>query len=453
MTAVIAGQGSFVVPRKLANIIPSMASKDNLYKTRRIQHHELPWIRKRHIWTGALGHIYGTLLAPTSVYFTFFCFALGMSKFQFGIMRALTAFAVSIQVFSWVFEERWGNRKYPWYMFCIASRMCYVPIVFSNWIPISPTGIIVLCAISAAFAHLSFPSWYSWLYDLIPEQEFARFMARRSALIQIFTIGLALGAAIGMQSSSDEQKLQTVRWVFAVGLFLGLIDLIFHVRIPEPHETVGNHDRRFFKVIAQPLADRKFRPWMIVYALWIFAISIAGPFCVPYMLKELGFEDRFFALVLISVGLMQISGFVALLFWGKIIDTLGSRNCVLLCYAVWALMPVFYILSAYFYPNVLMVIAWTLSGVFVNGALIVNETVVSALTSGKKRSAYVALVTICASIFGGIGTLAGSLILKYTSIWHVFPVSLVVRLISFGIVAVVITRAKIGSGPNRNNGS
>ena len=133
-----------MAPGKPAEIIPPTAGNDSLFKTRQIHRYELAWIRRRHIWTGALGNIYGTLLTPTSVYFTFFCFALGMSKFQFGIMQALTAFAVAAQMFSWVFEELWGNRKYPWYIFCIASRLCYVLVVFSHWIPISPDGIIAL---------------------------------------------------------------------------------------------------------------------------------------------------------------------------------------------------------------------------------------------------------------------------------------------------------------------
>lgn len=440
-----------MAPRKPAEIMPPTAGNDSLFKTRQIHLYELAWIRKRHIWTGALGNIYGTLLTPTSVYFTFFCFALGMSKFQFGIMQALTAFAVAAQMFSWVFEELWGNRKYPWYIFCIASRLCYVPIVFSHWIPISPDGIIALCVVSAVLSNLSAPSWSSWLYDLIPEQEFARFMAKRSAIIQILTIGLALGAAVGMQYGSEQQKLETVRWVFAVGVLLGLIDLIFHVRIPEPHQSFVRSERKFIKVLTQPLGDRKFRLWMAVYALWMAAVNIAGPFCVPYMLKELGFENRFLALVLMAVGLMQISGFVALLFWGRIIDTIGSRNCAIVCYGAWTVQPLFYTFSAYCCPNLLMIISWVLSGVFVHGAVVVNETVMSTLTKGKKRSTYVALMTICWSVFGGIGTLAGSLIVKYYSLWHVFHISFVARLIAIAVLAVVITKAEIGCTSSSNN--
>jgi MFS family permease len=91
-----------------------------------------------------------------------------------------------------------------------------------------------------------------------------------------------------------------------------------------------------------------------------------------------------------------------------------------------------------------MSIAWIITGVFVNGTTIVNPAITSILTKGKKRSTYLAVMTITSSLFGGLGTLIGSLIIKYFSIWHVFPVSLAARVFSFAAIYVVVMYKGIG---------
>jgi hypothetical protein len=225
-----------MVAKKLKSIVQTFSKDHAVFRTRHIHEKHLPWIRTRHIWTGILGTIYGTFLNPAGIYFTFFCFASDMSKFQFGIMASLVLFAVVFQIFSWTFENFWGNRKYPWYIFSILSRLCFVPIVFSFWIPLSPASIIALCFASAILGNFAAPSWSSWLYDLISEDQLAVFMSKRSAVIQLFTIGIALFAGIAVQQSDQAHKMTIIRLVFAFGLISGIIDLFFHVRIPEPHK-------------------------------------------------------------------------------------------------------------------------------------------------------------------------------------------------------------------------
>jgi MFS family permease len=429
--------------KKLKSLMLSLNNEDDIFRTRQIQQNELPWIRTRHIWTGVLGNTYGTFLGPTGIYFTFFCFASGMSKYQLGIMASLVSFAVAFQIFSWFFEGVWGNRKYPWYIFSIISRICFVPIVFSFGMPIGPLGIITLCVISSVFANLAAPSWSSWLYDMIPEEQLPRFMARRSAVIQLFLMSLALFAALAVEHSDHAHKLMIVRLVFAFGLILGIVDLAFHVRIPEPHTGNRELNSKFLEVVIQPLSDRKFIPWMMIISLWTMSVNIAGSFCIPYLMKDLGFEDRFVLLTITTVFLVQISGFISLLFWGRIIEKIGARKVFLFCYCLWSIIPVFYMFSSF--AMLLISIAWIIAGVFINGAEIANLAIVSGLTKGKKRSTYLAVMTIISNVAGGLGTLIGSMIVKYVSIWHVFPVSLVARILSVMVIYTVMVYQGIGN--------
>ena len=432
-----------MVAKKLKRIVPVFSKDHAVFRTRHIHEKDLPWIRTRHIWTGILGTIYGTFLNPAGIYFTFFCFASGMSKYQLGIMASLVSFAVVFQIFSWALENFWGNRKYPWYIFSILSRLCFVPIVFSFWIPLSPASIIALCFASAILGNFAAPSWSSWLYDLISEDQLAGFMSKRSAVIQFFMIGIALFAALAVQQSDQAHKMMIVRLVFAFGLIAGIIDLFFHVQIPEPHKKTHETKSDALKVLTQPLLDKKFRQWIMITVLWTISINICEPFFIPYLMKDLGFENRFVLLTVISFCLVQMSGFISFLFWGKIIEKIGTRKVFLLCHCFWSIIPLFYVLSTSVKPILLISIAWILTGVFFNGTTIVNPAITSMLTKGKTRSTYIAVMTITSSLFGGLGTLIGSFIVKYFSIWHVFPVSLIARISSLVVIFIVMLNGRI----------
>jgi len=242
-----------------------------------------------------------------------------------------------------------------------------------------------------------------------------------------------------------------VRLVFAFGLTLGIIDLFFHVKIPEPIKKTQGIKEGSLKIIVKPWSDKKFRQWMMIMLLWTASINICEPFFIPYLMEDLGFENRFVMLTLVSVCLVQLSGFISFLFWGRIIERFGMRKVFLVCHCLWSIVPLFYMLSASLKPILLISIAWLITGIFVNGTTIVNPAITSMLTKDKKRSTYLAVLTITSSLFGGFGTLIGSLIVKYFSIRYVFPVSLAARIFSFAVIYIVVIRKGIGDTTEKND--
>jgi MFS family permease len=431
------------VVNKIKEFVPPFDLAHETFKTRSIPESEMPWIRTRHIWTGVLGNIYGTFLNPVGIYFTLFAFASGMSKFQLGIMASLISFAVTFQIFSWLLENLWGSRKYTWYIFSVLSRLSFVPIVLSYWLPVHTRAIIALCAVSAVFSNIATPPWSSWLYDLFPGKKLPGFMSRRSAIVQLFVMLLAFFASFIVQKADIANKMTIIRFVFAFGVLIGIIDLFFHVRIPEPHKKTHQEKIDFLQSILLPLKDERFRQWILILLFWTISINICESFFIPYLIKDLGFGNKFILLTLISVCLVQISAFVGFLYWGKLIEKFGTRKVFLVCHTFWALVPLCYVFSRSEKSIVLISIAWLITGVFMNGTTIVNPAIASMLTRGKTRSAYIAMMTVVSSLFGGFGTLLGSFIVKYASIWYVFPASLGARILCLIFMFYVILNGKI----------
>ena len=59
---------------------------------------ELPGIMRRHIYTGALGNVWGFLIS--GVFFIYFGNAIGMSPADWGVLMGLSSFLLSAEVLS-----------------------------------------------------------------------------------------------------------------------------------------------------------------------------------------------------------------------------------------------------------------------------------------------------------------------------------------------------------------
>ena len=86
----------------------------SIYDVREIRPEEIPWMLRRNIWTGVLGSMSMTLMT-SGMFFTVYCQRMGMQTYQFGVLSTLAYLMLPISLFSGCVEERFGQRKYPWF--------------------------------------------------------------------------------------------------------------------------------------------------------------------------------------------------------------------------------------------------------------------------------------------------------------------------------------------------
>ncbi len=414
---------------RIKDLLPPLRRNNKVFWIRPVDENEIPKITRTHIWTGAMGTIAFGLFIPTGLYFTYFALAHEFSKAQLGILSAVVAASVVFQILSSYFERKFETRKYPWYIFSTLSWIVYFPLLFLNASILTPWVIVFICFTAVVLRNLGMPLWFSWVYDMIPGPRLGTFWAARARGISFFSLIVMLGFGIGMDQVPEEYKLMFVKGILALGIALGMMDIVWHVRIPEPPISKKEKKTNFLEEFLLPLKNHRFRHWIAALSVWTFSIAISGPFCVAYMLEDLHL-DKFLINTLLIMVIPAISSILFLPLWGKIVDRKGPRPVLLICRSLWATIPLYYYLASPENAAVIMIIPWFLAGLSCSGTLTAEVKVTAALSEKFRKTTCVAILMIAVTLGASLGALVGSLVVKYYGIENCFPVSLVCRTLS-----------------------
>jgi len=424
--------------------MPSVFSlKHPDYRPRQIQGHELPWMMRRNIWTGVLGALFFTYMG-WGIYFTAFCREMGMEKYQFGILRALISLTAPLMLFASAIEERYGQGKYPWFILASLSRACFAPFLIGFLVPLSPWLIIVLCVLAMALGRLAAPMWYSWTWRYIPNDIFGRFWAKRTFWTMLVSSVMGLLFGVLINKAPDHYRLEAITVVFAVLFALGFIDLFYHRKIPETPRAASAGST--LSKMARTLKSKPFRNWMLALTIWTFSMGIAGPFCVPYMMYDLSFQEKFFAATVLTILIPSFVSLATLRFWGSIADRWDPRKLVVIAYGFWASIPLFYYLATPDNAMLMLGIAWAVSGAFPAAVSVASPLITSRL-AGEDKTMPVAMLNVMVSVGAAAGAALGTFIVARWGVRSTFVVSLAARYTAAFLIFLLLV-----CGPALRNG-
>jgi len=425
---------AFFLPRMGAAVSFFLSPNHWDFKPREVKREEIPWMLRRQVWTGVLGSLFAIYMG-SGIYFTMFCREMGMEPYQFGILSALVALMAPLMLFSASIEEWFGARKYPWFVLATASRACFAPFLLGAFLKLNPWMIIALCVLATAFSYLAAPIWLSWTWDYIPSDIFGRFWARRHFWAKL--VGSAFGLFFGVMVAMAEpgRKIHIIIAVFALLFALGLTDLIFHRKIPETPRR-AKKGSAYAKALAT-LKNRPFRRWMVALAIWSLATAVSGPFCIPYMMYDLGFHEKFLTATILTIVIPSAGTLLTLKFWGRIADKWNPRNILVICYACWACIPLFYYLSTPDNAVLTLGIAWAAAGIFPAGVLVASS-LVSSRMAGEDKTMPVAMLTVCVSLARAAGSGIGTLLVTTVGVHYTFAVSLGARYTAVAAILVLL---------------
>jgi len=364
---------------------------------RAIRRGETRWMLGRNIWTGVLGNI-GLVYMTGGVFFVAYAHEMGMQKYHFGVLRTIGSLMVPLMLLSPAIEERFGRRKYPWFMLHMAGRLSLAPLLLAVY---------------------------------------ARFSARRTFWIKLTGMLFFLGAAglVGVTRSGTAARRELLSAIFVLLFAFGLADLLFHVRIPEPPRKAP--PARATSKFLDALRSRPLRNWLFAAALWNLAISIGGPFCMPYMMKELGFGDRLFLASVLTSLVPTLGSLATLRLWGKLLDTRPPGPIVAGCCAVWALIPLLFYYATPSNALWMMALVWGISGVFPT-AVTLAMPLITARLAGVEKTAPAALRLVGMSLGTALGSAAGTLIVHAYSVQHAFVASFAARLTVAALMLLLV---------------
>ena len=125
---------------------------------------------------------------------------IGITRFQWGLMAAISSWLIMAQIYSAAVTEQTGRRKVLWFWLALgdrAMRPAGIVTSLALWTsgsPAAPLAMIVAVCLANFFGTMGNPAWLSWLADIIPQEEHGTFWGRRSAWIAPATIAAVVPA-------------------------------------------------------------------------------------------------------------------------------------------------------------------------------------------------------------------------------------------------------------------
>jgi MFS family permease len=396
------------------------AAVKNNFRQRLVYPWELPSIMRKHIYTGAMGAVYFTLVS--GVFFVYFGNVIGLTPFLWGVMGGAASLLLAAQILSAMFTQRVGRRKLLWFVTAVASRLArLVGILVAFWLwhrGLRGAAAVLIGAVclDTLFGALSAPPWMSWLADLIPEREHGQFMGRRSAWISLAIICAVVPASLLVDWVPEERRLGMAVLVFLAAGVVGMLDLVIHGTLPEPAMELPEEDSSLRQMLV-PLRDRRFRPWIVFTIFWTFSICLGGSLATIYFVEDLGIKKNFLGGMIVLTVVPLVAGTLTASWSGRLVDRVGPKRMLFWCYIVWATLPGFWVFATPATAMVWLTLSSLLGGVSTYAEASAANKLITRFPPPEHRAMYVAVASCLASLAGGLGAFVAGAFLKSLQGW------------------------------------
>jgi len=351
-----------------------------------------------------------------------FAIKLGASNLVIGLLAAIGPLAQLLQLPSIFVVEKIRNRRTIVVVTAGLSRLCWLLIALIPFLFGAKIGLAILLAAmiaASALGAVSGCSWNSWMRDLIPQNILGAFFSKRMRIATGVGIALSLGAAVYLdfwKKLLAKYEIYGYSILFLVGFAVGILGVYFLARTPEKRMPALEEKPKILKLLTQPFKDENFRKLIAFMCSWNFAVNLAGPFFMVYMLKRLGLSMSF--IIGLSI-VSQVLNFAFLRIWGKFTDIFSNKSVLAICgplfifsILAWTFttMPEKYILTI---P--LLIIIHVVMGLSSAGVSLASGNISLKLAPEGQATAYLATNTIVNSVAAGIAPILGGKFVDFFS--------------------------------------
>jgi MFS family permease len=343
-----------------------------------------------------------------------FAIKLGASNFVIGMLAAIGPLAQLLQLPSIFLVEKIRNRRAIVFVSAALHRLCWFLIALVPFLFGAKIGLAVLLVsmiVASAVGAVSGCSWNSWMRDLVPQNILGAFFSKRMRIATGVGIALSLAAAFYLdywKKLLPNYEIQGYSILFLVGFLAGALGLYFLAQTPEKRMPKVEEKSKIFRLLSQPFRDENFRKLIVFMCSWNFAVNLAGPFFMVYMLKRLGLSMSF--IIGLSI-VSQFMNFVFLKIWGKYTDRFSNKSVLAISGPLFIVSILAWTFTTmpekYFLTIPLLIMIHVVMGLSSAGVSLASGNISMKLAPEGKATAYLAANTIVNSVAAGIAPILG----------------------------------------------
>ena len=279
--------------------------------------------------------------------------------------------------------------------------------IITGWLPIL---LVIFYSGIAILTGLHYPAWFSWMGDLVPDDERGRYFSKRNLIIGIIALATALLAGFLLKTFKEHDYLLLG---FSILFFLAFVfRMISKFYLNKQYAPPGGYKKEELISYKEFKKNYKnFYKFSIYQAFFNFAIYIASPFFAVYMLQDLKFDYATYMIVSVSSTAFYLLFLTPI---GKFSDKYGNLKLLYLANLAFVFSPVAWMFTRN--PIILIIIPQIISG-------IANATLTIAVTNftyasipAHYRASSISYHSILVGIGIFLGSIIGGLVLNYIPI-------------------------------------
>ncbi|MGQ9707379.1 MAG: MFS transporter [bacterium] len=343
---------------------------------------------------------------------------LGANSFQIALLSAIPALVSGFGFLAGYLVRRVGARK-PLVLWTAGlGRTVFIILVpfliFGMKLKLEVFLLIVMfCSVLMTIAGTT---WTSWISDLVPEERRGWFFGMRNAILNVTGVLIAYGAGRGMDWLKGQNREGLgYALAFTLAVFFGLVSVHLLTRQPEP-ELAPRPEPRLKELLIGPLQEPQFRRLCVFLAVWFLSGTLAAPFYLVHLIKNLHFS---FAAVAIYSMIGGVIGVLFQLFWGRLIDRFGSRPVTVFNFALVGLMPFLWLFATPGF-RLPIYIDGILNGVIWTGASLgLWNLLLDLADNPARKESYFAIYTVITGMGAFIASLVAGMVAQLFSRFHI----------------------------------
>ena len=347
-----------------------------------------------------------------------FALLLGASNRVIGLLAAIGPAAQMLQLPVVWLVEKVRARKFLVVGSLVLSRLFIVVVALLPWFVPQPARLgLFLGALVCFFALASISgcSFNSWIRDLVPEETMGRYFAKRMSIAVTVGALVSLAAAFGLDwyERAASAPLPGFSALFLIAAVVGMVDVYFLARIPEPRMAPGGGGG-LLAALAEPLRDTNFRRLLLFLGSWHFAVMSAAPFFTVYLLLRLELSMSWVIGLAVFGQLMNVA-FLGL--WGRLADRFTNKSVLAVAgplFMISVLMwPFTTMPDRHMFTVPLLILIHALSGMSAAGVILGTGNI--ALKSAPRGSATAYLATV--ALVSGLAATLSPILAGFAADW------------------------------------
>lgn len=344
---------------------------------------------------------------------------LNANNFQIGLLAGLPTFTNVFQLLSVWLVRRFNNRRA---IVVICSFLARTPLLIIGLLILIYKSIPVESIVFILFFHYLFgsiagPCWNAWMKDLIPEKVLGTYFSKRTSYTTLFNIILGLVAAFMVDYTKQNRvtaEINVYACLFIGGGIAGIVSALFLSNTSEPLAkiTTGN----ILTVLQKPLKDRNFKKLLVFNSAWVFALNMATPFFVVFMMKKMGLSISWIIALTIT---SQTCSILTVRMWGRFADRYSNKTIIGICAPLYILVLIGWCYVGIYtrdYLNIVLLFVIYAGTGIANAGITLSLTNISLKLSPADESvAYLSTKNIITAMFSFIAPLIGGYLADYFS--------------------------------------